>query len=322
MDAGPDEFGDGEVPAADAFAILGNELRLRTLWALWEAEEPYLSFAELRRQVAPEDTGNFNYHLGKLTDHFVRKTDDGYALRVAGEHVVRAVLSGTITAHPALPAAEIDERCVYCGSPVEMEYGDEFISVRCTECGGVVSRNFPDGTYMNYGFPPAGLAGRSREEAVDAAHVLYDSKVTPMIKGVCPECAGKVSTSFEICHDHEPGEDGLCPACETRYSVWSIFRCSHCSYTRQSAMWFAAVTHPAVIAFLYDHGLDESVPFRKLTWDNAKFVRNITERVVETDPYRFQVTVPVDAETLVVQVNDELDVIETERTVVEPDYPE
>lgn len=314
MDTVPDAFGEEDVAAADAFASLGNELRLSILWALWESPESALSFAELRRRVAPDDTGNFSYHIGKLTDYFVRKTDDGYALRAAGEQVVRAVLTGTITSDPTLPGREIDEQCAFCGAPVEMAYDDEFINVRCTDCGGVVKRDFPEGTYMNYSFPPAGLDGRSREEAVDAAHVLYDSKVTPMMKGVCPECAGKVQVSFEVCEDHRPGESGLCPTCETRFAVWSVYECTHCKYTRLSAMWFAALNHPEVIAFYRDHGLDETIPFRKLTGDNARFVRDITEAVVDTDPYRFRVSIPVGGETLVVHLDESLDVVDAERT--------
>ena len=299
--------------AAAAFAVLGNELRMEILWALWESSEAVMPFAELRRQVAPEDTGNFNYHLGKLTDHFVRKTDEGYSLRVAGEHVIRAVLTGTITDDSTLAPAEIDEECAYCGSPVEMCYEEDFISVRCTSCGGVVDREYLPGTYMRYGFPPAGLVDRSREEAVDAAHVLYDSKVTPMMRGVCPECAGRVSTNFLVCDDHAEAESGLCQNCQTRYAVWVVYECRHCQYARQSALWFAVVNHPAAVAFLHEHGLTESIPFRKLTGDNGRFIREITSSVVDTDPYRFRVTIPVDEDALVVSLDADLAVTAIDR---------
>jgi hypothetical protein len=79
-------------------------------------------------------------------------------------------------------------------------------------------------------------------------------------------------------------------------------------------MWFAALNHPAVIAFYHDHGLDETIPFRKLTWDNARYVRNIDQAVVETDPYRFRVRIEVDDDALVVMLDDELDVLSVERT--------
>jgi DNA-binding transcriptional ArsR family regulator len=308
----PDSAGDGGTSAAEAFAILGNETRVETLLALWRAGEP-VPFARLRRAVAPDDKGNFSYHLGKLADHFVEKTDEGYALRFAGEQVVRAVLAGTITESDSLPTDELGERCVYCGGAVEMSYENEHISVQCTECDGVVGREFPPGTYMHYGFPPAGLAGRTREEVVDAAHVLYDSKIAPMMKGVCPECAGQVTLSYDICEDHQVDDERICPQCDTRFEVWAIYECGRCKYRRTAAMWFAALNHPAVIAFYHEHGLDETIPFRKLTWENARFVRGIAQTVVDTDPYRFRVRIPVDGEALVVSLDETLDVLSVER---------
>lgn len=301
------------ITAAEAFSILGNETRIEILRALWSADEP-VSFAELRRSVAPDDRGNFNYHLGKLAEHFVEKTEGGYALRFAGEQVVRAVLVGTITESVSLPASGIDEDCVYCGGGVEMAYEDEHLSVRCTECGGVVGREFPRGTYMHYEFPPAGLAGRTREAAVDAAHVLYDSKVSPMMKGICPECAGQVTHTHDVCEDHAPDESGLCPTCDTRFSVWTTYECDHCRYSRTTATWFVAMNHPAVIAFCHDHGLEETIPFRKLTGDNARFVRDVTQTVVQRDPYRFRVTIPVESDVLVVTLDEDLDVRSVERS--------
>ncbi len=308
MDAPVDSAEIEGIPAEEAFAILGNETRLEVLRTLWEAEGP-CSFADLRRKVAPGDKGNFSYHLGKLTGHFVRKTDEGYVLRFAGEQVVRAVLAGTITSDPSIPPDTTSERCLYCGGTVEMVYDEEVISVRCTDCGGALGDGYPDGTYMHYEFPPAGLVGRGREEIIDAAHVLYDSKIAPMMKGVCPECAGRIAVSHDVCPDHETGDSGLCPECDTRYEVWSRYECENCLYSRRTVMWFAALNHPAVIAFFHRRGLDEKVPLRKLTSDNARFVRDITETAVETDPYRFRVTVPVDGDTLVVSLDENLDIL-------------
>lgn len=298
----------GEIPADEAFSVLGNETRVDVLRALWAVDGP-LSFAELRDRVVPHDTGNFNYHLGKLTGHFVRKTEDGYVLRFAGEQVVRAVLTGTITTDPTVPPEQTDERCLYCGAPVEMGYEGEVISVRCTDCGGVVGQDHPDGTYMHYEFPPAGLIDRTRESAIDAAHVLYDSKLAPMIRGVCPECAGPIDVSHEVCGDHAVGESGLCPTCDTRYEAWSRYECEHCRYSRRSVTWFAALNHPGVVTFFYEHGLDEMVPIRKLTWGNARFVRDTTVTAVETEPYRFRVVLSIDEDRLVVDMDDDLDVL-------------
>jgi hypothetical protein len=129
-----------------------------------------------------------------------------------------------------------------------------------------------------------------------------------MMKGVCPECAGRVAVSHDVCPEHERGESGLCPDCDSRFEVWSVYECEHCAYRRRAPMWFAVLVHPTVISFYHDHGLEETVPFRKLTWDNARFVEDITEAVLETDPYRFRVTVSVGDDDLHVELNEGLDV--------------
>lgn len=312
MDGLLDDLPDRRASAAEAFAVLGNETLMGVLEALATAGEP-LTFSELRAEVAPDDRGNFSYHLGKLTDHFVREVEGGYALRFAGERVVRAVRAGTITADPTVPPAEIEDACAFCGAPVEMAYDEETLSARCTECDGVIGRGFPEGVFMHFEVPPAGLAGRSREETVDAAHVLYDAKTTPMMRGVCPECAGRIERSFDVCEDHAQAAGGLCPTCDTRFEVWVDLACAHCGYARKAALWFAAVTHPSAVTFLHEHGLDERIPFRKLTDDNAAFVREASATVVQRDPYRFRVDLPVDDQRLVVRMDADLTVLGTER---------
>lgn len=307
-----DELGESRLSPAEAFSILGSELRLAILQALWEADAP-LSFADLHGRVDRDDSGNFNYHLGRLVGDFVRKTDDGYELRYAGETVVRSIVAGTMTEEPSLPPTRVDERCPYCDAPVEVRYEEEVLTVTCTECAGVVGGDYPEGTYMSYGYPPAGLVGRSLPEVVSAAHVLYDSKILPMMSGVCPECAGEVETTFDVCEAHED-DDGLCGRCGTRYAVWSEYVCNRCRYRRKSAVWFEALNHPAVVSFLHEFaGLEETVPFRKLTSENAEIVQDITETVLSTDPYRFRVRIPVDGRALLVDIDERLDVTSVDR---------
>lgn len=293
------------IPAEEAFSILGNSTRMNVLLALWEAEGA-CTFTELRDQVAPEDTGNFSYHLDRLTGHFLRSVDDGYELRLAGEQVVRAVVSGTMTSDPSIPPSETGAHCPFCDAPMDMAYEEEIISITCSQCDGVIGRDYPEGAVVHFEFPPSGLQNRDRGEVVDAAHVYYDGKLTPMVKGVCPECAGSITIEHDVCRNHE--QTGLCGQCETRFAIWSTFTCEYCRYTRKPVMWFAALHHPGVIAFLYQHGLEETFPFRKLTSENADLVRDISGEVAQTDPLRFHVTVPVERSILRVVLDEELDV--------------
>jgi DNA-binding transcriptional ArsR family regulator/DNA-directed RNA polymerase subunit RPC12/RpoP len=301
-----------EISPDDAFAILGNETRMETLRVLWKRDEA-CSFTELCNAVAPDSKGNYNYHLEKLTDHFVRKTEEGYVLRYAGEQVVRAVLTGTITSDPTIPKATTDERCLFCGAHVEMQYDEETILVQCPECGGVIEGEFPNGTNMSYPFPPAGLVGRDPEEMIDAAHILYDTKIAPMMKGICPECAAKIEIEIDVCPDHARDDSGICRQCESRYEVWTVHECINCQYARQFPPWYAALNHPAAVAFLYDHGIEEKVPFRKITWDNQQFMRDISETVVAKDPYRFEVTIPIEDELLQMTLDERLNAVSVAR---------
>ena len=54
--------------------------------------------------------------------------------------------------------------------------------------------------------------------------------------------------------------------------------------------------------------------FRKLTEDNAWFVRDISTSVTDTDPYRFRVAIPIEDVALVVAMDNTLTVLSVERT--------
>lgn len=100
----------------DPLEVLGNEIRVRALRALADADRP-LAFSELRRRSDVRDTGRFNYHLDRLTDYFVERTDDGYALAPEGARVVdladaAGVDGGTHAGTDVIPD---DAACPICG---------------------------------------------------------------------------------------------------------------------------------------------------------------------------------------------------------------
>jgi DNA-binding transcriptional ArsR family regulator len=84
---------DGERSApefVDAFSLLADDTRLRVIVTLYEhgcigPDSPALTFSELRRLVGVGDTGRFNYHLRRLRESFVSRTEEGYVLTEAGE---------------------------------------------------------------------------------------------------------------------------------------------------------------------------------------------------------------------------------------------
>lgn len=88
--------GDGLSPD-DAFQLLGDEMRTAILRAVWESPEDAVSFSTIRERAGSPDSGKFNYHLNRLSGHFLSRGEDGYRLTQAGREVVRAVMAGVIT---------------------------------------------------------------------------------------------------------------------------------------------------------------------------------------------------------------------------------
>ncbi|ESS05897.1 MAG: hypothetical protein A07HB70_01440 [uncultured archaeon A07HB70] len=170
---------------AEAFAMIGNEIRVAILEALWHADEQPVGFTTLYERAGADNTSKFNYHLGQLTGHFVRKVDDGYELRTAGESVVRAAVEGSFNAHPDLDPIDTGDDCTRCGGPLVATYSDETFAIECPACGR---------THGQYSFPPGGLIGRDDAETLSA----FDQRVRHLHSlardGVCPECSGQMRT--------------------------------------------------------------------------------------------------------------------------------
>ena len=139
-----------------AFSLLSNETRFAVLRALYDADERSLSFSDLRERTGVKDSGQFNYHLGKLVGVFVRETDDGYALRYAGKRVIGAVLSGAYTREVTVDPIPVDGRCFDCGGRLEASYRDERARTGCVDC---------DLSVTEYGVPPGIVDGYERRSA-------------------------------------------------------------------------------------------------------------------------------------------------------------
>ncbi len=273
---------------ADAFALIGNETRLSILEALWAADERPVSFSELRREVGMRDSAQFNYHLQKLTGHFVRQVEEGYEFKHAGEKVVRSVIAGSFNEHPTLEPFAVEGACVACDGSLQAVYEDERLAIECSDCGQ---------RHGEYSFPPGGLNDRTREEIADA----FDQRVRHLhclaADGVCPECSGRMET-----HVVEEGE------CCLGVRVRVDHECAQCGHTLCSAAGLRLLDHSEVVSFHRERGvrLDER-PYWTLPW----CVSDEYTRVLERDPYRLEVRLPVDGDELRVVMDDDLEVLET-----------
>lgn len=290
----------------EAFTALGNETRVHILQALWEADAP-LTYSELKERVGVQNSGQFNYHLDQLIDHFVEKSGAGYKLRVAGEEVVAAVLAGTLTEDPSFEMVELDGSCPHCGADVKADYADETVTVWCTNEEGHIPTDSRPGTLMLGEFPPAGLTDRTPDEVVRASVTWGDSKMTPMFDGVCPRCAGPVSLTRQVCDNHKGGRGRVCENCDAVFAVWARRVCEVCKFDLMVPAWHHLLRHPAVAWFFYERG----VMTISWTWEmlTAEVVRPTREDITE-DPFRLQFRFEADRDELYVTLDDELRVVD------------
>ncbi len=274
------------VSPADAFSLVGNETRLAILEALWRLDGP-AAFSEVRAEVGMRDSAQFNYHLNKLTDQFVRKGEAGYELRTAGERVVQAILAGSFTEHPTREIA-IDDPCTQCGTTLEARYEDEMIAIECPNCGQ---------GHGEYPFPPGGLHDRTDEEILEAFNQRVRHLHCLAKDGVCSECNGKMETIIDR------GEE-CCIGAELR----ATHVCQQCGHELCSAVGLGLLDQSEVVTFYGDHGIGLSTtPYWHLDW----CVDDEPVSVVQENPWRLQVDIEVEEDTLEVVVDGDLNVLET-----------
>lgn len=235
------------LPASEAFSLIGNEIRVTILEALWQSESEPVSFSRLYGMSGAENSAKFNYHLDQLTGHYVRKTDSGYELRAAGESVVRSIVEGSFTAHPEFEPFETGAECTDCASMLEATYQDEKLGIRCPHC---------DRHHGEFAFPPAGLLERGRDEVLEA----FDQRVrfthSLASEGVCPECGGQMRTSIGV-EDEVP--------LDIEHPV--RFRCEQCQQEMITSIGLAIREKVPVIRYHSEIGVDlRSTPYWELEW--------------------------------------------------------
>ena len=279
------------VPPADAFALVGNETRLSILEALWKADEQPVRFSALNDAVGMRDSAQFNYHLNKLTDQYVRKTDEGYELRTAGAKVVRAILAGSFTEHPQLGPFEIGDGCTRCGEGLVASYAEEMLAIDCPACG----RGHGD-----YPFPPGGLHDRTDEEILAAFNQRVRHLHCLAKDGVCPECGGRMGTTIS-----REGE------CCLGVGLRADHVCEQCNHSLCSAIGLSLLDQSEAVAFYRDHGIDLG---RKPYWQLEWCVSDDHTTIRSTDPWRLDVTITLGDDSLRATLDGDLNLIEAQRT--------
>lgn len=295
---GRGEDGDrsGLTPEA-AFAALGNETRVaivETLWQHWHGGP--IPFSRLRKAVGLRDAGRFNYHVSKLRDHFVRRSDDGYELTPAGFKIAQSVVAGTGLDTARVDATTLESDCPRCGAVVELTYSDGMLRVYCTSCEGFWRDedeygDIATGYLFGWEFPSAGIEDRSPDEILEAALTQLFVRTASLRSGVCPDCGGRATGSLSVCPDHDP-IDGICPACNRYFLGVTGWECRTCKLRFGAPSWAVAVIMPRVRSTLVAKGVEYSDD----PWEvaNMGYLQGWTEELAAIDPPSLALHVPTD----------------------------
>ena len=249
-----------------AFALLGNEVRMSIVHELAKAESP-IGFKDLWHRVGIRDSGRFNYHLGELDGHFVRKTDEGYVLLEAGRNVVHAVYSGVLTKYPERRRERIDQPCPLCDEPIELEVTHRGLDRFCTACDGVYGSRIIEGeqTSAERGFsgtlalPPAAFEKRTISNAYRTAQIMLNLRMMHRARDICHHCAAPLEHEVEICEDHDMEPGGICDSCGVLCGPYQISvqsRCVNCTVRMGGDLGFMLYGQSSWMAYLLEHGIN------------------------------------------------------------------
>jgi len=296
---GPVESGD-----PDAFAALGNAIRLRALVDL--LEDAPRSFSELAAASDADTTAGFAYHLRQLRGRYVRKVgnDDadgetGYVLTDAGNRVARAIRAGSYTTSVDRDPVPVEDPCPLCGAEaLEASARDNTVAVACEACGRAILR-LP--------FPPGGFRTHDDGALADALSRQYRHRVALMTDGGCPECGGKVAARIEAATPRLVPGDGSTDGTSGPGRALCRLACEACGYVLTIPVTLAVLDHPAVVAFYHEHGVDVGT---RPVWNVGSEWR---ERVLSTDPWAVRVSTVLDGDGLTLFVAGDARVVDTER---------
>lgn len=202
--------------------------------------------------------------------------------------------------------------CPLCDASTAITYRDGRLFHHCTECHGNYGETdeYPPGTLFIWRLHPAGVANRSPEEIYAAASLGMLQRALAMIDRVCPDCSGAVDSELEVCDDHNPGADDVCPNCGREDDIKALYRCTVCKFSTRGVPRAIVSQHPAVIAFYYDHGVDLQY---NLDFQEVKRVLELEEAHEQTlesrDPLRIRVTIRYEGDELNLLLDEDMTVL-------------
>jgi hypothetical protein len=182
---------------------------------------------------------------------------------------------------------------MYCdGTVLEASLLFQFFIVTCTVCEKPLS---------GHPVTPALIRAHDGVELVDMASKKMALQYRQIRNGLCPECAGSLSTTV-LASDGLPIED--------IHSFLVVDECDHCLRTYGGPMTYGVAYHPASVAFHWEHGIDLST---RGMWELHQFKDQWTAEQLSTDPTEYKVVLRQDPEELHVYLDGDVTVTRTER---------
>ena len=283
---GPPDDRPAAIDPQDAFQLFSHELRLEILFALWEAPDYALAFAEIQNAVGERDSGKFTYHLDKLTGQFVTEVDGRYVLEYAGHRVIDAIQSGVFHTSPTVDPVEAPGSCVYCGATPTFAYDDHLATVACPDC---------ETKLLEYPFDPGGFQDRSLQEAIGAFDRRTRFKWRLASDGVCFVCAGRVSVAYTDAAVELDHHDRYAEFFAADHPALFHLSCQNCSFYSYVPVGVRLLDEPTVVGQLSARGVD--LTSRPL-WELPFVVDAERVSVCDRDPWRVRVDAPTPGGTV------------------------
>jgi len=290
-----------EAGGESAFALVGNEIRADIVQTLGDARgqqgsRPILSFSELHDAVDVDVVSSqFSYHLQQLVGRFVDQTDEGYRLHPVGSTLYRTIRAGTFTGEASFGPVDVGVDCFHCGTRVEGVYDEGMFTVQCRGC---------ETLYDLLLVPPETLDPDDEADLLRRLDQHASHERLAFSRGVCPVCVNALDTEF-LDGDDSPFADF------NDHDVAVHHACGHCGKQSHVTVGEALLHDPGLVSFCYERGLDLS---ETLVWHLEFAMTDAHTTVRSRDPWRVALEVTVDGETLELVVDDDLSVLERNRS--------
>ena len=235
----------------ELFSLLGNDLRMRIMQVLWEdfefefyvsGELSSIPFSEILDRSDVADSGNFNYHLGKLSGTLVEQYDDGYHLTPLGYNLMRAIEQFGTFGYDTISETVLENPCPFCEGELVGRYERQLVQVECADCGGLAE----EGNITFVQLPATGIQHHDLETMLDVAILELESRVRASKHGVCWQCHDAVERTFGDCDDHRLNQEGTCVNCHGRFPSNVYVDCPNCRTSGAGPLFEYALVTPAV----------------------------------------------------------------------------